>query len=83
MAHITIKSEDNIDFSIIITNKDLIDLTITLRNRYFHQKTGDGGGNFTSSEFPESDTFFENINDLIMNWIALIYVEIIIRTMNK
>ncbi|MBE0393885.1 hypothetical protein [Flavobacterium sp. PL002] len=77
--NITIKSQ-TLNTEIVITRKGLTSLIIDLRNRYFHLLSGDYSDNFTSSDLSEIDLFYKNVNDIIINWLSLIYIEILINT---
>lgn len=74
--NITLKSS-NPNSEIVITRRGLISLTIDLRNRYFHLLTGDHNNNFSSSELAEIDHFYFQVNDIILNWISIIYLQIL------
>lgn len=65
--------------SININRKGLTSLIYDLRNRYFHFLTGSYNDNFSSIELPEVDSFYKNVNDLIVNWIAQIYFELLFK----
>lgn len=54
----------------------ILKLVITLRNRYFHFAIG-GQRNIRSNEIIQSDIFFKLVNDEILNWITIIYFEIL------
>ena len=64
------------DTSISIKYEHLLFLTINLRNRYFHFAVG-GQRNIRTAEIYESDLFFQLINEDVMNWISVIYFEIL------
>ncbi len=68
---------------IIITRRSLTSLTYDLRNRYFHFLTGDYNHNFSSGELPEINYFYRNLNDIILNWVAQIYFEILLSTIDQ
>lgn len=65
---------------IVISRRDLPSLIYSLRNRYFHLLSGDYNDNFSSSELAEINSFYENINDTILNWLTIIYIEILVTT---
>lgn len=67
---------DTTNVSLTTTYRQLIDLSIKLRNRYFHFSSGDKR-NIKGTEIIENDIFFANINDELANWMALIYFEIL------
>lgn len=76
---IGIKSETP-NNEIIITRKGLTSLIIDLRNRYFHLLSGDHNDNFSSKEIAEVDLFYKIVNDLILNWLSVIYFEVLLNT---
>jgi hypothetical protein len=61
-----VASEVEIEFSRIPQ------LLITLRNRFFHLRTGDGMKNISSTELPDSDEFFQRINPITFSFLAMI-----------
>ncbi len=50
---------------------------ISLRNKYFHFLKGGWQENITSLEMIEPDLFFSIINDKIINWIGLVFFQIL------
>jgi hypothetical protein len=68
---------------ITISRRGLTSLIIDLRNRYFHLLTGDFNDNFNSGELAEIDYFYKIVNDIILNWLAVIYIEILKKTVYK
>jgi hypothetical protein len=75
------KNSQDITFSspnstITIKCHCLIDLMITIRNKYFHFLTGQGN-NFFSDDIEEANEFFDIINDVLANWLSVIFFEII------
>ncbi len=68
---------------IVITRRGVTSLIYDLRNRYFHLLTGDFNHNFSSGELPEINYFYKNVNDIIINWIAQIYFEILLTTIDE
>ncbi|WP_378105228.1 hypothetical protein [Chryseobacterium sp. sg2396] len=54
----------------------LFKLIVDIRNRYFHFAVG-GQRNIKSTEIVESDIFFKLINEELINWISIIYFEIL------
>ncbi|WP_124541217.1 hypothetical protein [Piscinibacter terrae] len=44
----------------------------TIRNRFFHSRTGDGRGNITTISMPDSDEYFAKINPVIASFLAII-----------
>ncbi|MBX2827591.1 MAG: hypothetical protein KTR22_05480 [Flavobacteriaceae bacterium] len=63
--------------SITTTYKHLLKLAIDLRNRYFHFALG-GKRNIRGTEIIENDVFFSIINDDLLNWVSMIYFEILL-----
>ncbi len=80
-ANIDIKSSTP-DTEIVISRRGLTSLIIDIRNRYFHLLTGDFNDNFSSGELAEIDHFFVIINDTILNWLSIIYFQILKKTIN-
>lgn len=68
--------------SITTSFKHLLKLTIDLRNRYFHFAVG-GKRNIRATEIIENDIFFSKINDDLLNWISMIYFEILLVSVTK
>lgn len=54
----------------------LIGLVIEVRNRWFHFAIG-GRRNLSSFDMPEPDDFFAPLNKAAMNWISIIYLEVL------
>jgi hypothetical protein len=82
-----ILTSDNIDnevanVSITTTYQHLLKLAIDLRNRYFHFAVG-GQRNIRSTEIIENDVFFLLINEELLNWISVIYFEILGAAIDK
>lgn len=80
-------TDENIDnqttnISITTTYQHLLKLAIDLRNRYFHFAVG-AQRNIRSTEIIENDIFFALINEELLNWISLIYFEILAANMDK
>lgn len=73
--NIPISSSTNYS-EINITRRGLTSLIYDLRNRYFHLLTGGYNNNFDSNDIMEVDIFYQNVNDIICNWIGLIYMEV-------
>jgi hypothetical protein len=67
---------DSRNISITTTYDQLLDLAVKIRNRYFHFAVG-GQRNIKGTDILESDIFFSIINDELLNWIAIIYFEIL------
>lgn len=82
-----ILTTENIDaevtnISITTTYQNLLKLSIDLRNRYFHFAVG-GQRNIKSTEIIENDIFFKIINEELLNWISIIYFEILTASIDK
>ncbi len=56
---------------------NVIDLIITLRNRYFHMLVGKGMDNFYDTRYDKREIFLA-MNPVFINWLSLIYREIAI-----
>lgn len=68
--------------SITTTYQNLLNLSINLRNRYFHFAVG-GQRNIRPTEIIENDIFFSLINEELLNWISMIYFKILSASINK
>lgn len=55
---------------------NIADLLITLRNRYFHMLIGKGMNNFYDIRYDKREVFYA-LNPIFINWIAMIYKEIV------
>jgi hypothetical protein len=64
------------NISITTTYQHLIQLTIDIRNWYFHFAVG-GQRNIRGVEIVENDVFFQLLNEEIAKWFASIYFEIL------
>ena len=51
---------------------EIPELLKTIRNRFFHSRTGDGRGNITTITMPDSDEYFGKINPIIASFLAII-----------
>ena len=70
------------NISITTTYQHLLKLSIDLRNRYFHFAVG-GQKNIRSTEIIENDIFFKIVNEELLNWISIIYFEILSASIDK
>jgi hypothetical protein len=61
---------------ITISFSNIIKATIHLRNRYFHFAIG-GQKNIRSTDIQYPDLFFQQINECILNWISIVYFEVL------
>ena len=67
---------DNPNNNLSFQYRLFIKLIIDIRNRYFHFAIG-GQRNIKSTEIIESDYFFKLINEEVINWITIVYFEIL------
>lgn len=64
-------------YSSITTNYEFItELTIKIRNGYFHALTG-AANSFSSEQIVDSNEFFRAINEPIVNWLSFLLFQII------
>lgn len=61
---------------------DLIELTIKIRNSYFHALTG-ANNSFTANEIISSSHFFKVINPFICNWLSFLIIKILKMEINR
>ncbi len=61
---------------IVIQGRNMLDLAITLRNKYFHFLAGDGR-NYNSEDIPDSNEFFKVINEPLTNWLAILLLQLV------
>lgn len=55
---------------------NIIDLIVTLRNRYFHMLVGQGMENFYDVSYDKRD-LFSALTPIFINWLTLVYKEIV------
>lgn len=60
--------------------RDVPSLFITLRNRFFHYRTGDGQDNIALSEIHDPDEFFSCVNEVFCSFLAIVALHAIART---
>jgi hypothetical protein len=53
----------------------LLDLMITVRNKYFHALTGDANS-YSSEEIVDSNEFFAILNEALANWLSFLIAQI-------
>ncbi len=70
-------SEDQATHEVEIKFSDIPDFLITIRNRFFHSRIGDGKENITTIEMPDSDEYFEKINPIIASFLAIVTLQTI------
>lgn len=58
--------------SITFSNRELLPLIINIRNWFFHFSSGQPS-NITLSDLPDPDRFFLCINNLLFNWLSIVY----------
>ena len=59
---------------------DIPELLITMRNRFFHSRTGDGKDNIQLSEIIDSDEYYECINPIFCSFLAIVTLQIIMHS---
>lgn len=64
------------DQSLEISYRDVLDLLINIRNRYFHFMSGNPD-NLTGANLPDPDELFKVLNPIFLNWLAHIYFRVI------
>lgn len=77
LAHdeiLSVSVNDNIE----VKSGALLGLLITLRNRYFHFSVSNST-NIATSEIYDVDSFFEIVNRPLMNWLAVIFLNILVQ----
>jgi hypothetical protein len=60
----------------------LTGLLINIRNKYFHFLTGQGN-NFNSDDIAEPNEFFSIVNEILANWLSIIFFEILDHELNN
>lgn len=65
-------SMDPVGQEVEIKFSDIHDFLITIRNRFFHSRTGDGRGNITALEMLDSDEYFGKVNPVIASFLAIV-----------
>lgn len=68
-------SMDQANHEVEIKFSDIPEFLITIRNRFFHSRTGDGKMNITTIEMPDSDEYFEKINPVIASFLAIVTLQ--------
>jgi len=77
-----IKAPDDTRYKFSIQYADLIEVIIHLRNRYFHFAIG-GPRNIKTSDIQYPDIFFKQFNGIAINWISIIYFEILKESVSR
>lgn len=70
-------SKDQIAQEVEIKFSDIPEFLKTIRNRFFHSRTGDGQENITTLDMPDSDEYFEKINPIIVSCLAIVTLQTI------
>lgn len=70
-------STDQTNHEVEIKFSDIPEFLITIRNRFFHSRTGDGKMNITTIEMPDSDEYFGKINPVIASFLAIVTLQTI------
>lgn len=70
-------STDQANQEVEIKFSEIPEFLITIRNRFFHSRTGDGRKNITSIEMPDSDEYFGMINPVIASFLAIVTLQTI------
>ena len=61
---------------------DMGSFIITIRNKFFHNLNG-RGGNIQSKNIPDTDLFFETMNDLALQWLATVFLGVFSHTISE
>ena len=56
--------------------KNIMELFLEIRNRYFHMLLGQGRNNFLNLDYDKND-LFNSLNPIFVNWLVIIFVKII------
>lgn len=57
--------------------RDVSHLLVTIRNRFFHSRTGDGRDNITTIEMADPDEYFSCINPVLVSFLAIVVLQTI------
>ena len=68
-------STDQVSHEVEIKFSEIPEFLITIRNRFFHSRTGDGRKNITTIEMPDSDEYFGKINPVIASFLAIVTLQ--------
>lgn len=66
------ESNDPGHFKFKLKFKNTIDLLATLRNRFFHARTGDGRNNISITEMHYPDEYFECVNPIFCSFLSMV-----------
>lgn len=64
------------DLTIEFPYSEVLDLLVNLRNRFFHFSSNHTQ-NISSIDLPVCDQLFEHLNEIFLNWLAVIYFEVL------
>lgn len=62
--------------TLVFKFRNVMELFIGIRNRYFHMLLGQGKNNFLNIEYDKND-LFRSLNPIFVNWLVIIFVKII------
>ena len=68
-------SQDPLTNQVVIKFRDVTDLLVILRNRFFHSRTGDGKNNITVTQIINSDEFFGCVNMTFCSFLAIVALQ--------
>ena len=68
-------SKDRASHEVEIRFSEIPEFLITIRNRFFHSRTGDGKKNITTIEMPDSDEYFGKINPVVASFLAIVTLQ--------
>jgi hypothetical protein len=71
-------STDQANHEVEIKFSEIPEFLITIRNRFFHSRTGDGKKNITTIEMPDSDEYFGKINPIIASFLAIVTLQTVV-----
>lgn len=63
--------------------RDVTDIFVVLRNRFFHFRTGDGQKNISIRDIHDTDEFFSSLNNVFCSFLAMVTLHAIAVTCNK
>ncbi len=69
------ESKDQANHEVEIKFSEIPEFLITIRNRFFHSRIGDGKKNITTIEMPDSDEYFGKINPIIASFLAIVTLQ--------
>lgn len=75
--HDEIESPDSVTCCGEIKMRNIGKIIYTLRNRFFHTKTGEGQNNIKSHELGDADLFFLSLNEIFFSYLSIVTLETI------